>query len=237
MRAARNCNSGPSYRYSFAPPPTAPTLEITINQNAAGPSQSSYTKVESVERDRLLVAAPQPPSSGYEQPAYNPMWFDPILRKENWGIFRLCLFELVLAVVILAGGIWCYRETFSCCPYYSSIWTSFIFIINSLVGSAAAKIGTVNLYVAHLVLSFVSILAGFISGGLSVRNWLIMGTYHQRSTVNREEFCLLDAYNPRRISYIYSKMSEYDFSNCLWRFKVAVAMTTVQFFVTLIEGL
>ena len=48
-------------------------------------------------------------------------------------MFRLALVELMLSVVIFAGGLWCYRDTPDYCPYYSAVWTSAIYIINSLV--------------------------------------------------------------------------------------------------------
>lgn len=93
-------------------------------------------------------------------------------------MFRLCLVEAMLAIVILGGGIWCYRDTADYCPYYSAIWTSALYLINAVVGIAAAKIGTVNLYMGHLVLSLICISMCAISGGLSARNWDLVGTYH-----------------------------------------------------------
>ncbi|KAK6019655.1 hypothetical protein OSTOST_14707 [Ostertagia ostertagi] len=118
-------------------------------------------------------------------------------------MFRLCLVELMLAgenksvfpVVILIGGIWCYRDTADYCPYYSAIWTSAVYILNSLVGSAAAKIGTVNLYMAHLVLSLVAVMMCLVSGGLSARNWALVGTYHHPRIDRDEAFCLLGTHD------------------------------------------
>lgn len=152
-------------------------------------------------------------------------------------MFRLCLVELMLAVVILGGGIWCYRDTSDYCPYYSAIWTSVVYVLNSLVGSAAAKIGTVNLYMAHLVLSLVAVMMCLVSGGLSARNWALVGTYHHPRIDRDEAFCLLGTHDATRISYIFSHMDKYDFAKCLWQLKVGVAVNSVQFVVAALEVL
>ncbi|PIO60027.1 hypothetical protein TELCIR_18493, partial [Teladorsagia circumcincta] len=193
---------GPGYQYGYAPAPTAPSMEITINQNSAPSEKSPYQSAPPAPtpRGRPPGSAPPPPPSlppsyGYEHPAYNPMWFDRFPRRENRGMFRLCLVELMLAVVIMIGGIWCYRDTADYCPYYSAIWTSAVYILNSLVGSAAAKIGTVNLYMAHLVLSFVAVMMCLVSGGLSARNWALVGTYHHPRIDRDEAFCLLGTHD------------------------------------------
>ncbi|KAK6745176.1 hypothetical protein RB195_011724 [Necator americanus] len=163
------------YHYGYSQAPTAPSMEITINQNGADSAKNPYQTPGPIGRGRPPLSAPPhppppPPSyGGYEHPAYNPLWFDRFPRRENRGMFRLCLVELMLAVVILAGGIWCYQDTSDYCPYYSAIWTSVIYVVNSLVGSAAAKIGSINLYMAHLVLSLVAVAMCFISGALSAR--------------------------------------------------------------------
>uniref|UniRef100_A0A0K0D0Y7 Transmembrane protein n=1 Tax=Angiostrongylus cantonensis TaxID=6313 RepID=A0A0K0D0Y7_ANGCA len=215
----------------------------TFQNGSVPPSYSPYASGVPVRHDRPPLSAPPPPphppssSFGYEQPSYNPMWFDRFPRKENRGIFRLCLVELMLAAVILAGGVWCYRDTSEYCPYYSAIWTSVVYVANSLVGSAAAKIGTVNLYMAHLVLSLVSVMMCFVSGGISARwNWFLVGTYHHPTIERDEAFCLLGQYDTTRISYIFSHMNEYDFAKCLWQLKVGVAVNSVQFVVAAIEG-
>ncbi|VDO23093.1 unnamed protein product [Haemonchus placei] len=90
---------GPGYQYNYAPAPTAPTMEITINQGAAS-EKGPYPSAAPPTRGRPPVSAPPPPPSlppsyGYEHPAYNPMWFDRFPRRENRGMFRLCLVELI----------------------------------------------------------------------------------------------------------------------------------------------
>ncbi|VDO18708.1 unnamed protein product [Heligmosomoides polygyrus] len=256
----RDYKYDPGYHYGYTPAPTAPSMEITINQvrgfsgsrhccntntdfqNGAGaaPTKSPYGPTPA-PRGRPAISAPQmppppPPSYGYSHPAYNPMWFDRFPRRENRGMFRLCLVELMLAVVILGGGIWCYRDTSDYCPYYSAIWTSVVYVLNSLVGSAAAKIGTVNLYMAHLVLSLVAVMMCLVSGGLSARNWALVGTYHHPRIDRDEAFCLLGTHDATRISYIFSHMDKYDFAKCLWQLKVGVAVNSVQFVVAALEG-
>ncbi|VDM66934.1 unnamed protein product [Strongylus vulgaris] len=192
------------YQYGYSQAPTAPSMEITINQNSAEPSKTNYQAPTTAAQFRPPLAAPNhppppPPSyAGYEHPAYNPLWFDRFPRRENRGMFRLCLVELMLAVVILGGGIWCYHDTADYCPYYSAIWTSVIYIVNALVGSAAAKIGSINLYTAHLVLSLVAVMMCFVSGALSARNWTLVGTYHHPRIERDEAFCLLGEHDTTR---------------------------------------
>ncbi|EFP02390.1 hypothetical protein CRE_01007 [Caenorhabditis remanei] len=236
---------GGGYRpYGYAPAPAAPSMEITINQNQ-GSSASSLSRygnasASSLPRRSAPPSAPPPPPPEYcvpDQPGFNPMWFDRFPRRENRGMFRLCLVELMLAgsVVILGGGIWCYRDTSDYCPYYSAIWTSAIYIINAIVGSAAAKMGSINLYMGHLTLSLVSVMMCLISGGLSARNWALVGTYHHPRIDRDEAFCLLGTHDTSRISYIFSHMDKYDFAKCLWQLKVGVAVNSVQFVVAAIE--
>jgi hypothetical protein len=151
--------------YALVPPAPVPTMGITINQNT-GPTiaQHSPSPYSSGSHGGLLPSAP-PPS--YHDG--NILWLDRFPRRENRGMFRLCLVEFMLAIVILGGGIWCYIDTADYCPYYSAIWTSVIFLLNAIVGSAAAKVGTINLYMGHLVLSLVAISVCAVSAGLSVR--------------------------------------------------------------------
>ncbi|CAI2348992.1 unnamed protein product [Caenorhabditis sp. 36 PRJEB53466] len=219
---------GGGYRpYGYTPAPAAPaTMEITINQNSAqsSASPSRYGGASSLPRRAAPPSAPPPPPPEYcvpDQPGFNPMW--------------LCLVELMLAVVILGGGIWCYRDTSDYCPYYSAIWTSAVYIINAIVGSTAAKVGSLNLYMAHLTLSLVSVMMCLISGGLSARNWALVGTYHHPRIDRDEAFCLLGTHDTSRISYIFSHMDKYDFAKCLWQLKVGVAVNSVQFVVAAIE--
>ncbi|ETN77956.1 hypothetical protein NECAME_10656 [Necator americanus] len=47
-----------------------------------------------------------------------------------------------------------------------------VHFLKLVVGSAAAKIGSINLYMAHLVLSLVAVAMCFISGALSARSFL-----------------------------------------------------------------
>ncbi|CAD6188521.1 unnamed protein product [Caenorhabditis auriculariae] len=233
---AKDYKYGGGYRYGYAPAPSTPSMEITINQN--GSNSGSYGGSSRLPPIRPPPTAPPPPPPEYcvpDHPAFNPMWIDRFPRRENRGMFRLALVELLLAVVILGGGIWCYRDTSDYCPYYSAIWTSAIYVINALVGSAAAKIGTINLYMAHLTLSLVSIMMCFISGGLSARNWALVGTYHHPRIERDEAFCLLGQHDTGRISYIFSHMNKYDFANCLWQLKVGVAVNSVQFVIAAIE--
>ncbi|CAI4229143.1 unnamed protein product [Auanema sp. JU1783] len=220
--------------YNYSPAPTK--MEITINQNP-GSSNGGQAAPYSSSRRPQATAPPPPIYPDCNNPPYNPMWIDRFPRRENRGMFRLCLVELMLGIVIFGGGIWCYNDTPDYCPYYSAIWTSAFFILNALIGSAAAKLGSHNLYMAHLVLSLITVMMCFIGGGLSARNWALVGTYHHPRIERDEAFCLLGTHDTGRISYIFSHMDKYDFSKCLWQLKVGVAVNSVQFVVDVLEVL
>uniref|UniRef100_A0A914E8G4 MARVEL domain-containing protein n=1 Tax=Acrobeloides nanus TaxID=290746 RepID=A0A914E8G4_9BILA len=225
----------------YHPAPTAPKVEVIINQNPASPA-SPYAPPPSLSNSSRRppgYAPPPPPTyhSNTDSIYSEPMWFDRFPRRENRGMFRLCLVQTLLALVILGGGIWCYRDTSDYCPYYSAIWTSAVYLINAIVGSAASKIGSLNLYLAHLVLSMLSIMMCFVSGGLSARNWALVGTYHHPTIARDSAFCLLGEHDASRISYIFSHMDQYDFKHCLFQLKVGVAVNSVQFVIAAIEAL
>eukprot|EP00080_Pristionchus_pacificus_P003093 PDM63113.1 Acyltransferase [Pristionchus pacificus] len=245
-------------RYGYAPAPSAPTLEININQNNPGSSISPANGT----RRAPSVPPPPPPACGGDyaqvpmsppkspdrpppppklkkkhiQPSYNPMWFDRFPRRENRGMFRLCLVEFMLGLVIFAGGVWCLRDTADYCPFHSAIWTSSVYLINAIVGSVAAKSGNPNMYLAHLVLSLISCMMCAVSGILSARNWTLVGTYHHPQVSRDEAFCLMGEHDPSRISYIFSHMDRYDFSKCLWQLKVGVAVNSIQFVIAALEN-
>ncbi|EPB76110.1 hypothetical protein ANCCEY_04781, partial [Ancylostoma ceylanicum] len=195
---------------------SVPFLQNSYLQNGAD-SKNPYQAPGPVGRGRPPLSAPPhppppPPSyGGYEHPAYNPLWFDRFPRRENRGMFRLCLVELMLA-----GGTRIFSNGFE-------------------VGSAAAKIGSINLYTAHLVLSLVAVMMCLVSGGLSARNWALVGTYHHPRIERDEAFCLLGEHDATRIRYIFSHMYKYDFAKCLYQLKVGVAVNSVQFVVAAIE--
>ncbi|VDM47913.1 unnamed protein product, partial [Toxocara canis] len=206
-----------------------------------GDNLSNYSESRSPCRPPI-GPPPPPPGSGseYAQPTapfYSPLWIDRFPRRENKGMFRVALVEAMLAVVILGGGIWCYTDTPAYCPYYSAIWTSTVYLLNAIVGAVAAKYGSINLYMAHLVLSLISIMMCAISGILSARNWALVGTY-QHPKINRNQaFCLLGEHDAPRLSYIFSQMDQYDFKACLFELKVGVAVNSVQFVIAGIEGI
>jgi len=205
--------------------PSAPALDITINQNGTSPYSTGV-------RRPPMTAPPPPPT--YHSDYYEPLWIDRFVRRENRGMFRLCLVQTMLSAVILAGGIWCYNDTPAYCPYYSAIWTASIFLLNAVVGTVAAKIGSLNLYVAHLILSLVSIMMCLVSAGISARNWNLVGTYQHPKIDRNSAFCLIGQHDAPRISHIFSHMDKYDFGQCLFELKVGVAVNSVQFVVSLI---
>lgn len=222
-----------NYKGGYSLAPSAPKLEVTINQNC-GDSGSNYS-AKSPNRPPFCPPPAPPVESEYAQPS--PTWMiDRFPRRENKGMFRLALVEAMLAVVILCGGIWCYNDTPDYCPYYSAIWTSAIYLLNASVGSAAAKIGSINLYISHLVLSLISIMMCAISGGLSARNWSLVGTYDHPKINRNQAFCLLGEHDAARVSYIFHHMDQYDFKKCLFQLKVGVAVNSVQFVIATLEA-
>uniref|UniRef100_A0A7E4ZYG0 MARVEL domain-containing protein n=1 Tax=Panagrellus redivivus TaxID=6233 RepID=A0A7E4ZYG0_PANRE len=214
----------------YHPTPSAPSLDITINQNGGGGSPSPYA----TSRRQPPMHAPPPPPTYSSSHYSEAMWIDRFPRRENRGMFRLCLVQTLLSAVVLGGGIWCYRSTPAYCPYYSAIWTASIFLLNSVVGSLAAKIGSPNLYIAHMTLSLVSIMLCVVSAILSARNWDLVGTYQHPRIDRNSAFCLIGQHDAPRISHIFSHMDKYDFGQCLFELKVGVAVNSVQFVVSVI---
>ena len=66
------------------------------------------------------------------------------------------------------------------------------------VGCAAAKIGSIKLYMAHLVLSFIAIMMCLLSFGLASRNWHLVGTYDHPGVDRSKAFCLLGTHDASR---------------------------------------
>ncbi|KAI6201160.1 hypothetical protein M3Y96_00812200 [Aphelenchoides besseyi] len=135
----------------------------------------------STKRSPPLQAPPPPPIS---QPSRNPTysgnntysypksesnWKNGVSRWEYRTMIFLCMLEFVLALVICLLGVWCSRENAEYCPYYSAIWTSIVFLVNSVVGIVAAKLSAHKIYLAHLILSLVSIMLCIIGCILSAR--------------------------------------------------------------------
>uniref|UniRef100_A0A0N4ZTZ8 MARVEL domain-containing protein n=1 Tax=Parastrongyloides trichosuri TaxID=131310 RepID=A0A0N4ZTZ8_PARTI len=239
--------NGYSRPYSYQPAPSAaPSLSVTINQNNAPSNEASPYATSPVSPPnkvpRPTIPPPQAPSAppDYDGDAYqshsNPMWLDRFVRRENRGMFRLCLVEAMLALVTFSGGVWCAKDTPDYCPYYSPIWTSCFYIINAIVGSIAAKRGSLKLYMAHLSLSMLALAMCVVSGIISAKNWVAVGTYSHPKISRNHAFCLLGQHDASRISYIFSHMDKYDFSACLFSLKVGVAVNSTQFVIAAIEA-
>jgi len=237
--------------------PTMPSLEININQHNPSPVVSPY-QVSSVQQSHSLpekrslpTSAPPPPPNqppGFANaPPRNPMYsstynyptsdaggffIDKFPRRENRGMFRLCLIEFLLAIFVFGGGIWCARENALYCPYYSAIWTGSIFLLNAIVGSVASKVGTHNLYLTHLVLSVISIILCVIGCVLSARNWMLIGTEGHPTVKPYDSPCVIGFHDANRISYIFSHMDRYNFRECLWSLKAGLATNSIQFVLT-----
>jgi hypothetical protein len=236
----------------YHPAPAMPKLEISINQHNPSPIISPY-QVSNVQspsppstiskRNPPTVSPPPIPNAPPRNPNYTSTYnyvrsdaggffIDKFPKRENRGMFRLCLIEFLLALFVFFGGVWCFRENALYCPYYSAIWTGMIFLLNSIVGSIASKMGTHNLYIAHLVLSVASVILCIIGCILSARNWMLIGTYRHPTVGPYDSFCVIDQHDSHRISYIFSHQDKYNFRQCLWMLKAGLATNSVQFVVT-----
>lgn len=120
----------------YQPAPTMPSLEININQhnpipvspyhvsNVSQQSQSSPpTKRNPPSSAPPPVPSPPhptaPPRSQTYSNTYNYVtsdaggfFIDKFPKRENRGMFRLCLIECLLAAFVLGGGIWCAHGSF-----------------------------------------------------------------------------------------------------------------------------
>ncbi|KAI1702733.1 CD20-like family domain-containing protein [Ditylenchus destructor] len=261
--------------------PSAPTLEININQHNPSPVPSCYNQSASHSpvfpqhhhpapannrRPPPTCSPPAPPAleGTYAKPVYNGTTTgnsaatNGLQKKESSGkasavrkmsqclnnseglrcvarffkpenriMLRLCVVELLLAAIMMAGGVWCVKKVSNYCPYHSGIWTSAFFLVNALLGIAASGFATVNFYVAHLVLSLISV----------VINWNLIGTYHHPKLSRDHAFCLLGEHDASRISYIFSHMDQYDFKKCLFELKIGIAVNSVQLILTVVLAL
>uniref|UniRef100_A0AC35TM54 MARVEL domain-containing protein n=1 Tax=Rhabditophanes sp. KR3021 TaxID=114890 RepID=A0AC35TM54_9BILA len=222
------------YPAAYAP---MPAMNININQNNGVTSPVLSENGGKVPRPScpppsapsIHSAPPQYDDDDCYQHGSNPMWLDKFVRRENRGMFRLCLVEFLLAGVIFGLGIWCASDTPEYCPYYSAIWTSIFYIANAVVGSVAAKRGSLKLYMAHLVLSMIALAMCIISGIISARNWTAVGYYSHPKVGRNHAFCLLGQHDASRISYIFSHMDQYDFGGCLLHLKIGIAVNSTQF--------
>nr|CAD2197567.1 unnamed protein product [Meloidogyne enterolobii] len=269
--------------------PSAPSLEININQNNPSPCQSSidgYTPTpisspitKSIRRPPN-EPPPPPPSAPFLENEYStPSYLindnkrregwrqigrnasiravkageairNKFNNERNWAIFKLSLCELLFSTILLSLGIVCVCKTKEFCPYYSAIWTSIIFILNSFIGLITSKTNFVDHYITHLILSLISIVLTFVGGTISLINWQLIGTYKQNNERGRQlinpkadeeqmyrAFCLLGEHDSRRISYIYSHMNEYNFRECLIGVKIGIAVNSLQFLITALLGI
>uniref|UniRef100_A0AAF5PS35 Tetraspanin family protein n=1 Tax=Wuchereria bancrofti TaxID=6293 RepID=A0AAF5PS35_WUCBA len=157
-------------------------------------------------------------------------------RCDTDVMFKVALFGGIIAAFMLAGGIWCLYDSSPYCPYFSAIWTSIVFIVNALVGIVAAKRCTVNLFVAYLVLSLISVMLCAISATISARNWSLIGTYQHPKIDRNEAFCLIGEYDASRARYILTQMNRYDFKQCLFQLKVGIGINSIQFIIAIIEA-
>ncbi|KAI6214853.1 hypothetical protein M3Y94_00317200 [Aphelenchoides besseyi] len=182
------------------------------------------------KRNPPLQAPPPPPIS---QPSRNPTysanntysypksesnWKNGVSRWEYRTMIFLCMLEFVLALVICLLGVWCSRENAEYCPYYSAIWTSIVFLVNSVVGIVAAKLSAHKIYLAHLILSLVSIMLCIIGCILSARYY--------------DAYCVIGVHDTNRISHIYSRTAHYNFRQCLFALKTGLAVNSIQFLLT-----
>ncbi|KAI6235677.1 hypothetical protein M3Y95_00076800 [Aphelenchoides besseyi] len=230
--------------------PSMPKLEISINQHNPPPMTSPYHVSDVTDhspptkRNPPLQAPPPPPIS---QPSRNPTysanntysypksesnWKNGVSRWEYRTMIFLCMLEFVLALVICLLGVWCSRENAEYCPYYSAIWTSIVFLVNSVVGIVAAKLSAHKIYLAHLILSLVSIMLCIIGCILSARNWFLIGTYHHPTISYYDAYCVIGVHDTNRISHIYSRTAHYNFRQCLFALKTGLAVNSIQFLLT-----
>uniref|UniRef100_A0A915LFS3 Tetraspanin n=1 Tax=Meloidogyne javanica TaxID=6303 RepID=A0A915LFS3_MELJA len=246
--------------------PSAPSLEININQNNPSPCQSyidGYTPTpisspitKSIRRPPNSPPPPPPSAPFLENEYSTPNYLiNDNNRREGWRqLGRNASIKAVKAgeaiPILLSLGIVCVCKTKEFCPYYSAIWTSIIFILNSLIGLITSKTNFVDHYITHLILSLISIVLTFVGGTISLINWQLIGTYKQNNERGRQlinpkadeeqmyrAFCLLGEHDSRRISYIYSHMNEYNFRECLIGVKIGIAVNSLQFLITALLGI
>ncbi|KAM3724902.1 Myosin-binding protein C, cardiac-type [Dirofilaria immitis] len=213
--------------------PTAPIIENYDD------SDYSITMI----RNPPPYSPPNPSQSDYAKPFLTQISRKKSKKSRQWRqydmdiIFKIALFEGLVAAFMLAGGIWCLCDSSEYCPYYSAIWISIVFIINALIGIITAKCCSINFFVAYLVLSLISLMLCTISATISARNWFLIGTYRHPKIDRSQAFCLIGEYDTSRMRYILMQMNRYDFYQCLLRLKIGIAINSIQFIIAIIEAI
>lgn len=225
--------SSTTVRYS--PAPTAPRLDAVV-ENIDGVPQSRGPL-----REPPPYSPPPPPlASEYAEPVVVMNFIEKAEKRRRRlrtdAMLRVALFEGLIAVFMLSGGVWCFYDTPEYCPYFSAIWTSTALLLNTLLGIVAAKRATVNLFIAHLVLSLISLMLCVIGAAISARNWLLIGTYQHPKIERNQAFCLIGENDASRLRYIFTQLNRYDFKQCLLQLKVGVAVNSLQFVGAVIEA-
>jgi hypothetical protein len=214
--------------------PSAPTLEIKINQNnSPSPSPSVYGESGNgvVRHPAPSMAPPAPPTF---RPPSNPYYATPknphSVDNRKSGLFRFSLVQAFLALLLLGFGVSCTMYSIYC-RFYSVVWSPPVFLVTALVGIVASRKEDQRFYVATLVLSLVSIVLCVAGCIIAYINWTSIGDY----SIYNQEYCVLGNHSPTRISYIYRYVDpKYDYVECLSKAKIGITVNGLQFVLSII---
>lgn len=146
-------------------------------------------------------------------------------------INRVASLQLLFGIICLLGGILLTTESFPL-RIYASLWASALFISTGVCGLISAKHGGSNhrWLIAFLVLSVLQVVAASVLAIFSLLNWLDAGT------TSPLPLCVVPKHDAGRIGKEIYLNQNFDFSQCLYKFKLGVSFHSVLFIVAIIEG-
>ncbi|KAK5984687.1 hypothetical protein GCK32_003495 [Trichostrongylus colubriformis] len=138
---------------------------------------------------------------------------------------------LLYSVLFLAAAVACAVYFNEFLSHYPTLWTGVMSLINSLIGVIAGVSKNDRFLIAHLLLSMASIVAYAACGVICWKDFLKIGTVawceDDSYFCDNTMFCLLPAYNQKRIRHIYNYTRYGDFTVCANHFKIGTSLPLV----------
>lgn len=184
---------------------------------------------------RLLPSAPPPsyPMVDYTMvhpPPYNFAHhiYDAIEPKaQHKWMFRVALFEFLFGITALSISLTCaiepgLRYYF---PLFTGCWTTPFYVINAIVGIIAAKRGTANFFVAHIVFSVLSVVCSIILIVLCILNWQNAGRGKMVPNIDNN-YCYFYEHEYPKLTKL-NVLNGFDYEQCMFNFKLGVTFNMV----------
>lgn len=153
-------------------------------------------------------------------------------KSQHKWMFCAAVFELFFGLLAWSIAITCavvpsLQVYF---PLYTGCWTTSFYVINAIIGIIAAKRGTPNFFVAHIVFSVLSIVCSVILATLSIINWYNAGI---KDIV--QNFCIVSKFDQAAFRLLWHQ-DKYDYDYCLYSFKLGVTMNMILVLFAIVLG-